>query len=128
MTNEIPKQNWNMFFNDLTKRRFDWQTKIEVFNEDIGNQILDEGLSFSGITCEQDGDDTIVEIFVGNIDNQHQTHNIKNPTKVAYLGEDDKPGGVVEFEETDGTKTLLHIIQPMPIKIKYFENQESKTA
>lgn len=128
MTSEVPKKDWKMFLDDLTKRRFDWQTKIEVFNEDIGSQVLDEGLPLGGITCEQDGDDTVIEIFVGSDDDHHQAHNIKNPTKIAYLGEDDKPSGVVEIEEMDGTKTLVHIIQPMPIVIKYVETRESSAA
>lgn len=128
MTSEIPRQDWKMFFDDLTKRRFDWQTKVEVLSEDFGNQVLDDGLPLGGITCEQVGDETIIEIFVGTDDDHHQTHNIKNPTKIAYLGESDKPGGVVEFEEINGTKTLVHIIQPMPMVVRHSENQEPATA
>jgi hypothetical protein len=128
MTNEIPRHSWKMFFDDLTKRRFDWKTKIEIFNDEIGNQILDQGLPFAGITCENRGDEVSVEIFVGTDDDHHQTHTIKNPTKIAYLGEEEKPGGIVEIEEADGTKTLVHIVQPMPLVVSYAENQEANTA
>ncbi|NNE97906.1 MAG: DUF5335 family protein [Pyrinomonadaceae bacterium] len=128
MTNEITRDDWQNFFDDLTKRRFEWQTKVEVFSDDFGSQVLDDGLPLSGITVEKDGEDTTVEIMVGTDDDHHQTHNIKNPTKIAYLGKDDKPGGIVEIEEMDGTKTLVHIIQPMPIVLKYLENQEGKAA
>lgn len=124
MTQQIPKKEWKSFFDDLTKRRFDWETKVEVFNEDIGNQVLDEGLPLGGLTCEQRGDETVVEIFVGTDDDHHQTHNIKNPTKIAYLGNDENPGGIVEIEEMNGTKTLVHIIQPMPIVVSYVEYNE----
>ena len=119
MTNEIPASEWKMFFDDLTKRRFDWETKVEVFSEDIGSQVLDTGLSLVGITCEGKGDDQFIEIFVGNGEDLHQTHTIKNPSNIAYLGKDDDPGGIVEIEEADGTKTLVHILEPKPLILKF---------
>lgn len=128
MTSEIPRRDWKMFFDDLTKRRFDWKTKVEVFSDRIGNQILDKGLPLVGITCEEDGDDRIIEIFLGMSDDQHQSHNIKNPTKIIYFGDVKSPGGIVEFEELDGTKTLVHIIQPMPLVVDYVDNQETAAA
>lgn len=128
MTKEIQKENWVTFFDDLTKRRFDWQTKIEVFSDDFGSQVLDEGLPLAGITSEGKGDKTTVAIFVGTDEDHHQTHTIKNPTKVAYLGDDIKPSGIVEIEEASGTKTLVHIIQPMPIVTKFTEDPKATAA
>ncbi len=124
MTNEIPKEEWKKFFDDLSMRRFDWETRIEIFNEEIGNQVLDKGLPLGGITLEAKGDDTFVEIFIGNDDDHHQTHTIQNPTKVAYLSEINEPSGIIEFEEQDGTKTLLYIIRPMPIVFRSTEQNE----
>lgn len=128
MTNEIPKKEWKKFLDDLTMRRFDWETKVEIFNEEIGDQVLDQGLPLGGITLETKGDDTFVEIFIGNDDDHHQTHTIKNPTKVAYLSEINEPSGIVEFEEQDGTKTLLFIIRPMPIVVRSIEHEENASA
>ncbi len=128
MTSEIPRAEWKVFFDDLTKRRFDWETKIEVFDDDIGNQTLDKGLPLSGITIEEKAEDIFVEIFVGTDDDRHQTHTIKNPTKINYLGEGEKPNGIVEVEEMSGRKTLVHIIKPMPIVVEYAEHEESATA
>ncbi len=45
--------NGRVFFDDLSKRRFEWQTKIEVIKESIGDQILAEGLALNGITLEE---------------------------------------------------------------------------
>ena len=128
MTSEIPREEWKMFFDDLTKRRFDWQTKVEIFDEDIGNQTLEDGLPLNGITLEEKADDTFIEIFIGTDDDHHQTHTIKNPTKINYLAEGGKLNGIVEFEELSGTKTLVHIIQPMPIVVNYAEKQENASA
>ncbi len=124
MTQEIPKQEWKKFFDDLSKRRFEWQTKVEIINESIGDQILDKGLSLNGITVEEKGGRCSVEIIVGHDSDHHQTHTVVNPTKICYLGEDSSPSGVVELEEADGTKTLVYIIQPMPLVLKYVGEKE----
>jgi len=127
MTLNLPKEKWAQFFNDLSKRRFGWITKIEVMNDSIGDQILSEHLALNGITVEQNGDESTIEISVGE-DTTHQSHNIVNPTKVAFLGDDEKLGSIVEIEEKNGTKTLVHIIEPMPLLVSYSEYEFFSTA
>jgi len=127
MTLDIPREKWAQFFSDLSKRRFGWTTKIEVMNDSIGDQVLSENLPLNGITAEQKGDESAVEISVGE-NTTHQSHNIVNPTKVAFLGEGENIGGIVEIEEANGTKTLIHIIEPMPVIVSYSEYEIFSTA
>lgn len=121
MTLEIPKERWTVFFNDLSKRRFGWETKIEVLKEDVGDQIMSEGLPLNGITFEDNKG--VLEILVGENVEQHQTHNITNPTKVSYLDEGDFLGGVIEIEEENKTQTLIKLINPMPVYLGYNDYQ-----
>lgn len=118
MTIEIPKEKWSEFFNDFSRRRFAWETKIEVLDESVGDQILSEGLPLNGIIFEEKNGKSTLEISVGENTEQHQTHNIVNPTKVAYLGENGN-GGVLEIEEETGVKTLIRLINPMPVYVGY---------
>ena len=62
MTLNLPKEKWARFFDDLSKRRFGWTTKIEVMNNAVGDQILSENLPLNGITAEQKGDQNTIEI------------------------------------------------------------------
>jgi hypothetical protein len=121
MTLDIPKNEWKRFFDDLSRRRFEWLTKVEVFDETIGSQILTDGLPLVGVTAEEKNGATVIDISIGEETGYHQTHNIANPTKVAYLNDDNNIGGIVEIEEEKGTKTLIHIIEPMPVIIGYSE-------
>ncbi len=127
MTLDIPKEKWAQFFSDLSKRRFGWTTRIEVMNDAIGDQVLSENLPLNGITAEQNGDDTTIEIAVG-VNTTHQSHTIVNPIKVGFLGIDERAGGYVEIEEANGTKTLAHIIKPMPVMVSYSEYEVFATA
>jgi hypothetical protein len=119
MTIEIPKDKWAQFFDDLSKRRFGWETKIEVMNESIGDQILSEGLPLGGITFEEKTGRHEIEIAVGENPARHQMHNLSNPVKVAYLDEGDFLGGVIEIEDEVGTQTLIKLLNPMPVYVGY---------
>ena len=127
MTLDIPKEKWAQFFSDLSKRRFGWTTKIEVMNDSIGDQVLSENLPLTGITFERTGDETTIEIAVG-ANTTHQSHTIVNPGKVAFFGDNERAGGFLEIEEADGTKTLIHIIKPMPVIVSYLEYEIFATA
>ena len=121
MNFEIKKEEWPKFLDALGKRRYEWKTKIEVLNSEIGDQILTVGLPLNGITVETKGDRTSIDISVGENTASHQTHNIINPTRIAFLGAADSHGDVVDIEEEDGTKTLITFIAPMGIIVGYTE-------
>ena len=119
MTTEIPKEKWAEFFNELSKRRFGWKTKVEVLDASLGAAILSEGLPFDGITFEEMPNRREIELSVGKTFDQHQTHKISNPMKVEYLDNGDFFGGVVEIEEENKTRTLVRLLNPMPIDLSF---------
>ena len=128
MTNEIPKKDWKQFFDDLSREKLDWQTKIEVMNNETGAQILTEGLPLGGLTFEDEEGQERIEVMVGSGTENHQTHNIFEPEKVYFRRADDRQIGTVEIEDASGTKTLVHIIQPMPVLVEYVETETVTTA
>jgi hypothetical protein len=87
MTNEISKQEWNQFFDDASKNYLDWQTKVEVLKDDIGAQVLSEGLPLTGFVFEEKANgeaESAVEIILGEESGVHQTHSVTNPRKVYF--------------------------------------------
>ena len=120
---EIKKENWIDFFESLSKRRFEWKTRIEVLSPNMGDQVLSEGLRLNGITVEQIDDRISIDISVGENTDAHQTHNIQNPTRVAFLAAADNHGDVIDIEEPDGTKTLITFVEPMGILIGFIEEE-----
>ena len=121
MNFEIKKENWTNFFDSLSKRRYEWKTRIEVFNIEMGDQVLSDGLPLNGITAEANGDRTSIDISVGENTGAHQTHNIQNPTRVAFLAATASHLDVIDIEEHDGTKTLITFVEPMGILIGFIE-------
>ena len=117
MNFEIKRDNWAGFFETLSKRRYEWKTKIEILSPETGDQTLTGGLPLNGITFENVSDRTSISISVGENTDQHETHNIKNPSRVAFLAAADNHGDVIDIEETDGIKTLITFLQPTGIMV-----------
>jgi hypothetical protein len=119
MTIEIPQEKWSEFFNDLSRRRLGWTTRVEVLNEDAGDQILSDGLPLNGVTFEEKAGRREIELSIGETADRHQTHVIANPLKVEFLRNGDFEGGVLEIEEESGTRTLVSLLNPMPVFVGY---------
>ena len=118
-TIEIPKDKWTEFLNDFSKRRFGWGTKVEVLDESVGDQILSEGLILNGITHEDKGGNCTIEMSLGENTEHHQTHTIIKPVKIAYLSENNSHVAVLEIVEANNTKTLISLMNPMPVFMGY---------
>lgn len=123
MNFEVKKEDWAIFFDNLSKRRFEWTTEIEVLNETLGHQVLSNGLPLNGLTIETAGAHTLIHISIGETVGHHQSHTIKDPTRIAFRSGDDTHGDVVDIEEADGTKTLLQFTGPMGVLVGIAENE-----
>lgn len=121
MKSEINKMEWTSFFDSLSKRRFEWLTKVEVLKADIGDQVLTEGLPLNGITVERRGDNITIDISVGENTGSSLTHLIKDPSSIEFVAAFGSHGDVINIEEQDGTKTLIQFIEPMGIIVGYTE-------
>lgn len=114
---ELKKEDWRTFFDNLSRRRFEWMTEIEVISPETGSQTLSNGLPLNGITIEFTGDKVSVDISVGETTGNHQTHLIRDPTRIAFLAGDTTHSDVVDIEEADGSKTLLRFTEPMGVLV-----------
>lgn len=124
MTNEIQRNEWKDFFDQMSREKLNWQTKVEVFKADIGAQVLSENLPLMGVMFEEKSDAGLgsIEIMLGDEPGAaHQTHTIFNPTKVAYLENVATGGGTLEIEDESEAKTLLEIALPLSVEVTYTE-------
>lgn len=134
MTNEIQKQEWKQFFDDTSRRYLGWQTRVEVLKEDIGAQILSDGLSLIGFVFEEkNGEGTgekqsSIEIILGEESGAHQTHTVVNPRAVAFLRNDESPDGTIEIEDEEAAKTLVYLVQPISVEAAYIKLEESASV
>lgn len=120
MTNEIPKLEWAKFFDAVGKNYLDWETRVEVFKDDIGAQVLSEGLPLLGFMYEcKTNRFSAIEIMLGEETGLYQTHTIFNAQQIFFKTDEDNPGGIIEIEDRRGAKTLLYLVQPFPVLAVY---------
>lgn len=127
MTYEIKREDWNRFFDSLSKRRFEWRTEVEVLSPTLGDQTLNTALPFNGITVEGSGENTMLDISVGDVTGKHQSHTIKNPVHVEFLASETR-GDVIDIEEADGTKTLIRFNEPSELLVGFAAVEVMATA
>lgn len=106
-TIEIPRENWSLYFERLSKQAQTYPVRIEVENRDIGDQEMTRRLPLVGIDLETKGSEIgDIEVTVGEA-NQNFMHHIEDPMRV-YLKVDDS-GNIdcIEIEDGDNGKTLI---------------------
>lgn len=114
MQDVIEKTQWVDYFKVFNERNKDRPTRLETFGE-MGAQEAEKHLPLSGISVELDGDDAYVEIMLGSLSPQvigHLTHTVPHVERIMRRLGDDAREDAIEFESSDGEKTLLIFEHP----------------
>lgn len=107
MTNEIPKQEWKNFFNDIGNKFKKGTASIEIFNDALGTQILAKRLPVIGFVVE-DGNSNAIEIILGEGSGVYFSHAVVNADRV-YFHSVDGLEGTAEIVDKSGGKTLVSL-------------------
>src|SRR5215216_3054241 len=59
-TQEIPREQWNNFFNSFSRQHEGWLATLEVFATDAGAQQEVSDVPFEGISLDSDNDKSLV--------------------------------------------------------------------
>ena len=107
-TREIPRNEWTRFFNNFSSKHDGWGAELEVFGEEIGDQVEERGLFLAGITAEVTDRGDMIEIMMGGKPEVHLTHIITAPTQVGFE-QTDEGNSALQIKSADGTTSLLHL-------------------
>ena len=125
---EIVVEEWIEVFEHISKLRYKWNVKVEVFSSDFGSQVLIDRLPLNGITIEKKSEYVTVDLSVGDSPKTHQTHSIRDPLRISYIGNGPCHGGIVSIEQYDGTKTLIHFLEPKGLLLGFKEKAMAAAA
>src|SRR5947209_15145999 len=82
-TREIPRDEWNAFFEMFSKQYEGWLATVEVLGRDIGAQEEAHELPLVGIIADLNGSDAdAVSIIVGKAAEDHVTHTVTGAARV----------------------------------------------
>ena len=107
-TREIPREEWNAFFEMFSKQHEGWLATVEVLGRDIGAQEAAHELPLVGITAELQGTNgDAVSIIVGKAAADHVTHTVAGATHVRLEQAESGADEALQVEAADGTTTLV---------------------
>lgn len=110
MTNEIPHDQWERFFEDFSNQHEGEPIRVELLDPDLGDQPLAENAPLLGISCDTKGSrEGAIEIMAGEDTNSVMTHIIGHPThvRVAQSG----PQATIEIEAEGEPTALISLLQ-----------------
>ena len=114
-TQEIPRKEWNNFFDSFSRQHEGWLATLEVFGGEIGAQEAGHELPFEGVSvAAEKGKRQDIAISVGKTVEDHISHTIVNPVHVWLEQTDGGADVALEIESEDETKALLRFRSPMP--------------
>lgn len=103
---EIPRQDWETFFDRFSRQHVNERVAAEVRGENVQGRIA-ENLALQGITANLDAEDRI-QIIMGDPARENvTTHVIEAPHRVIVRQDDGHEE--VEIEAVDGTRTTVSI-------------------
>lgn len=107
-TKEIPRNEWQKFFNMFSRQHQGWLVTLEILGSEIGAQVEERGLALEGIVNEGDevqGNEIL--IMFGAKPDDHITHRIGNPTTVSLEQTDEGADAALAIKSADGVTALL---------------------
>lgn len=113
-TREIPRQEWNNFFDSFSRQHEGWLATLEIFGLEIGAQQEARELPFEGVTIASGTNEPeAIAISIGKSPEAHLNHMIVKPAHVWLEQTDEGANAALEIESEDETKTLLRFRSPV---------------
>lgn len=114
-TQEIPRDEWQAFFETFSQQHEGWLVTLEIFDPEIGAQEEAHELPFEGITIASSGTEPeSIAISVGGSSTDHVTHTINGPERVWLEQTSEGANAALEIESKEDTKTLLSFRSALP--------------
>lgn len=111
---EIPRHEWEGFFDSFSRRHEGWLVTIEVFDEEAGAKVEARELPLQGVSAETGGGrEGVISISAGYGAGAHVTHRVYAPVRVRL---DHNPEGAeeaLEIAAASGTATIVRFRSAM---------------
>jgi hypothetical protein len=116
VTREIPRTEWQEFFDGFSRRHDQWLLTVEVLRPDIGAQIEARDLPLDGITADPDRNDAIA-IMLHDREGRDLTHTVSWTRHVRLLQTGEGADQAVEIESDDGSTAILRFRSTVPAEL-----------
>jgi hypothetical protein len=114
-TQEIPRNQWNSFFEIFSRQHEGWLATLEIFGKDLGAQEEAHELPLEGVSLTSVGNEAeAISIDLGSTAEDHVSHAVIEPARVWLEQTTEGANAALEIEAADGTQTLLRFRSSLP--------------
>jgi Family of unknown function (DUF5335) len=107
-TDELPRDRWRIYFDDLSRGLATMQATVEIDAPDLGAQVQAEGLVLSGISYDDRDDVLVVGLSPGGAAESLE-HLVSSPQRIRVESLDDILPSTIEVEDAEGERTLVRL-------------------
>ncbi|MDB6153014.1 MAG: hypothetical protein JWL90_1467 [Chthoniobacteraceae bacterium] len=104
-TQEIPKAEWSLFFEDFTRRHQGWMVTVEEIGAEFGAQEEANAIPLVGIAADVKDHESRLTLMLGGRPELNVNRIIENPTRVWSRQGEDEESDAIEIEA--GAKLIL---------------------
>jgi hypothetical protein len=107
-TNELSRDRWRIYFDDLSRGLATTQATVEIDGPDLGTQVQAEGLVLSGISYDNRDDVLVIGLSPGGA-SESLEHLVSSPQRIRIEPSDAIVPSTIEVEGADGEQTLVRL-------------------
>ena len=107
-TNELPRDSWRIYFDDLSRGLATTRATVEIDGPDLGAQVQAEGLLLSGISYDDRDDVLVVGLSPGGAAESLE-HLVSRPQRIRVESSDAILPSTIEVEDAEGERTLVRL-------------------
>lgn len=107
-TNELPRDGWRVYFDNLSRGLGTMQATVEIDGPDLGAQVQAEGLVLSGISYDDRDDVLVIGLSPGGAAESLE-HLVSSPQRIRVESTNDLLPSTIEVEDAEGERTLVHL-------------------
>ena len=112
LTQELPRETWQSYFDDFSRRIGTVEATIEVEGRDIGAQIEAEEVVLTGISYDSKDDVLVIGLDVPGGLPEEGERMISGPQRIFVEGVIAEEGMAIAVDDAEGHRTIVTLVRP----------------
>jgi uncharacterized protein DUF5335 len=112
-TQEIPRDTWRPYFDELSKTLGTVEATVEVVGPDIGAQIEAERLVLTGLTYDDRDDVVVIGLDAPGDPPEDLERMVEHPQKILVATGDTPPIEMtIDIQDAQEHQTIIRVVRP----------------
>jgi hypothetical protein len=112
-TQEIPRDAWRPYFDDLSRHLGTVEATVEVDGRDLGAQVVAERLVLTGVSYDNKDDVVVIGLDAPGGQREEFEHLVDHPQKVMIAaGTGDRVELAIDIEDAAHHQTIIRVERP----------------